>query len=101
MEEKKNNQTEKLSYEELSDALSDVTNNYNRLMARYQEAVNALNNFDFSSFFLSMLFKVMEHPNRYDEKFIKWCVSNIQGSLVAFAETREKELQEAEKDEAK
>jgi len=101
MEEKEKKQPEKLSYEELNDAFVDLSNNYQKLMARYQEAMTALNNFDFSSFFLSMLFKVMEHPNRYDEKFIKWCVQNIQGSLIAFAETRENELKEAEKDEAK
>lgn len=88
MEElKKQEEPKKLTYEQLSKAASDLHVQYQKLMHEYQKAMEALNDqsFNYNSFFLQMLFKVMEHPNRYPDKFIDWCSSNIQNSLVAFA----------------
>ena len=99
--EKLNEQPQKLTYEELNDALADVTTNYNKLMGKYREAVNALNQFDFTAFFLDKLFRVLEHPNRYDEKFVRWCTENIQAAMYGFAAQKEKEMEEDKKDEAK
>ena len=112
MEEKnkKAGQQEKLSYEELSQAASDLHVQYQKLVAEYkklgeeyQKAVEALRNrdFDYTSFFLSMLFKVMEHPEMYNDKFVSWCSENIEGALTSFAEnTKPKEEEKTDGDEA-
>lgn len=100
MEENKN---KKLSYEELSKAASDLHVQYQKLVVEYQKAMEALRNrdFDYTSFFLSMLFKVMEHPEMYNDKFVSWCSENIEGALTSFAEnTKPKEEEKTDEDEA-
>ena len=94
MEVKKNTeQPKKLTYEQLSQAASDLHVNYQKLSAMYQKlsdeyekAVEALKNrdFDYTSFFLSMLFKVMEHPEMYNEEFVTWTSKHIEDALYAF-----------------
>lgn len=108
MEEKqKAGQPEKLSYEQLSKAASDLHVNYQKLSAMYQQlsdqyekAVEALKNreFDYTSFFLSMLFKVMEHPEMYADDFVNWTVQHIQDALYSFdsAMNSEEKKDEAE-----
>lgn len=83
MEEKTN---KKLSYEELSKAASDLHVQYQKLVAEYQKAMEALRNrdFDYTSFFLQMLFKVMDHPEMYKDTFVEWCAGNIEGALMSF-----------------
>ena len=100
MEENKN---KKLSYEELSQAASDLHVQYQKLVVEYQKAMEALRNrdFDYTSFFLSMLFKVMEHPEMYNDKFVSWCSENIEGALTSFAEnTKPKEEEKTDENEA-
>lgn len=92
MEEEKNetqNEKNKMTYEELSKAASELHVQYQKLMAEYQKAMTALNSreFDYMSFFLSMLFKVMDHPNMYKTEFVKWCQMNIQNIMTSFAAT--------------
>lgn len=100
MEEKK--KQEKLSYEELKQKFGDLFGQYQKLSAEYQRAVQALNNrdFDYTSFFLSMLFKVMEHPEMYETEFVEWTAKHIQDALYAFdkamAQTPEEKTDEAE-----
>ncbi len=97
----------KLTYEELNKACSDLHQNYQRLAAEYQKAVQALNDrqFNYMSFFLQMLFRVIEHPEAYREEFVAWAAQNIEQSLSSFAESmtqaaeQEKEA-ETEKNEA-
>ena len=88
MEENKTKKEEpkKLSYEELSQAASNLHVQYQKLLAQYQKAMAALNDrsFEYTSFFLSMLFKVMEHPEMYSEDFVKWCAGNIESALRDF-----------------
>ena len=89
MEEKNTkNGAKKLSYEELERAAGDLHMQYQKLVVEYQKAQQALAEMDFNqtSFFLSMLFKVVEHPEAYTEEFNKWAVENIQGAMIAFAE---------------
>lgn len=90
MEEKK------LSYEELSKAASDLHVQYQKLVAEYRKAMEALRNrdFDYTSFFLQMLFKVMEHPEMYTSDFVSWCSKNIEQALTAFAESAKPEKEE-------
>lgn len=107
MEENKN---KKLSYEELSQAASDLHVQYQKLVAEYkklgeeyQKAMEALHNrdFDYTSFFLSMLFKVMDHPEMYNDKFVSWCSENIEGALTSFAENaKPKEEEKTDENEA-
>ena len=87
MEEKKKNvQPEKLSYDELKQRFGELSLQYQKLVAEYRKAMEALNSrdFDYTSFFLSMLFKVMEHPEMYSEEFVTWTSKHIEDALYAF-----------------
>ena len=88
MEEKKKKQEqpEKLSYDELKQRFGELFGQYQKLSAEYQRAMEALNSrdFDYTSFFLSMLFKVMEHPEMYNEEFVTWTSKHIEDALYAF-----------------
>lgn len=79
---------EKLTYDELNKACSELHQQYQRLAAEYQKAVQALNNrqFDYMSFLLQMLFNALEHPEHYSQEFVKWAAKNIEESLTSFAE---------------
>ena len=85
-EKKKNGQPEKLSYEELAKNFGELHLQYQKLVQEYQRAVQALNSrdFDYTSFFLSMLFKVMEHPEMYSDEFVSWTSKHIEDALYAF-----------------
>lgn len=85
-EKKKNGQPEKLSYEDLAKNFGELHLQYQKLVQEYQKAVQALNSrdFDYTSFFLSMLFKVMEHPEMYTEEFCKWTSEHIMDALYSF-----------------
>ena len=85
-EKKKNGQPEKLSYNELAKEFGDLHLQYQKLVAEYRKAMEALNNrdFDYTSFFLSMLFKVMEHPEMYNEEFVTWTSKHIEDALYSF-----------------
>ena len=98
MEEKK--KQEKLSYEKLQQVAGDLQIQNQKMLQHIQKLQEALDdrNFNYTSFFLSMLFKVMEHPEMYDNKFVEWCANNIQNSLTAFASASQTE--EEKKDEA-
>lgn len=95
-------ENKKLTYEELSQALGDLHVQYQKLAQEYQNALEALRNrdFDYTSFFLSMLFKVMDHPEMYNDDFVNWATRNIETALRTFAdagkEPDEKKGNEAE-----
>lgn len=97
MEEKKQ---KRLTYDELNKAASELHVQYQKLYAEYEKAMEALRNrdFDYTSFFLQMLFKVMEHPDMYTEKFVKWASGNIESALVAFAESAHQQQEEEKKE---
>lgn len=86
------NTGKKLSYEELSKAASDLHVQYQKLMNEYQRAVMALQSkdFEYTAFFLQMLFKVMEHTEMYSIEFTAWASENIERILTSFAESEEK-----------
>lgn len=86
MEEKK--QQKKLTYEELANQYGELHLQYQKLVDAYQKAMQALQNkdFDYTSFFVSMLFKVMEHPEMYESEFVEWTAKHIQDALYAFDE---------------
>jgi len=100
MEENKTQEKKKLSYEELSQACADLSAQNQQMMAEIRRLHAALNDSDFNkmSFFVSMLFKVVEHPEMYDDEFTKWCVANIEGAMRGFVAAPEQK--EEKKDEA-
>lgn len=93
-EQKKPGQPDgKLSYDELNKAASEIHLQYQRLTEQYrqlaqehQKALAALESreFDYMSFFLSMLFKVMEHPEMYTSAFVTWVGKKIEDALRSF-----------------
>lgn len=87
MEENKAKEQKKLSYEELNQAASELWQANQKLTQQIQQMQKALENrdFDYSSFFLSMLFKVTEHIDLYTDEFKKWTIENIQAALTSFA----------------
>lgn len=101
-ENKKNQQPKKLTYDELNKAVSELHVQYQKLLGEYQKAMQALQNrnFDYTSFFLQMLFKVMDHPEMYKEEFVKWASENIEGALISFVDNFKAPAAEEKKDEA-
>ena len=94
-------QPQKLSYEKLKQALGNLEIQYNKLSEMYQRAMEALNarDFDYTSFFLSMLFKVMEHPEMYTDTFVTWAGKKIEDALYSFDKAMTGQPEE-KKDEA-
>ena len=88
MEEKKNPGQKKLSYEELAKSFGELHLSYQKLYAEYEKAVEVIKNreFDYTSFFLSMLFKVMDHPEMYNVEFVNWASKCIEDALRSFDE---------------
>ena len=98
MEEKK-----KLTYEELSQRFGELYSQYQKATEYIQKLQGALNEntFNQTSFFISMLFKVMEHPEMYSEDFVKWSQENIESALRTFAEAFAEPKEEEKKEEVK
>ena len=103
MEEKKTTvegqAQEKLSYDKLKQMVSDLYADNQKLSRRVEQLTQQLNQFDSTSFVLSMLFKVMDHPNQYDKPFLAWAKANIQSALTAMLAPEPEE--EEKKDEDK
>lgn len=98
MEENKKKQ-EKLSYEELQKVAGELSQQNQKLMQYVKQLQDALQkrDFDYTSFFLSMLFKVMEHPEMYSDKFVKWVSESVEEALTSFADAQQKAVEEKEK----
>lgn len=80
-EEKKENG--KWSYEELEADFNQLRSDYKALVVRYQNAMHE-KEFEYMSFFLQMLFKVIEHKPAYEPEFGKWAADNIMNILTIF-----------------
>lgn len=93
--------SKKLSYEELSKRFGELYAQYQKAMEYIQKLQNTLsdNNFNQISFFVSMLFKVMERPEMYNEDFIKWSQENIESALRTFADTFKESEENGDKNE--
>lgn len=85
MEPKK--EQKKLTYEELSQKFGELYTQYQKAIGHIQKLEASLNEntFNQTSFFISMLFKVMEHPEMYKEDFVSWSAENIESALRSFA----------------
>ncbi len=95
------NKNKKLTYDQLTKAFGDLHQNYQKLAAEYQKAMEALRNrdFDVTAFFLTQLFKVMDHPDMYKQEFVQWCADSIQAALTTFSESMKEEPAKEEKSE--
>ncbi len=91
----------KLTYDELNKAFADLHQQYQRLASEYRKAMDALGSrdFEYTSFFLQALFRVLDHPDRYGDKFVDWCVKNIEAALTGFAESAKPQNAAEKKDE--
>lgn len=102
-ENKKKGQPEKLSYEELAKNFGELHLQYQKLAQEYQKAMSALRDreFEYTSFFLSTLFRVMEHPEMYNTEFVDWASKHIEDALYAFDEMMTPAKSEEKTDETK
>lgn len=100
MEEKKQ---AKLTYDELQQKFGE-------LFAQYQKATNYIqkleqtlseSTFNQTSFLISMLFKVMDHPEQYKTDFVKWASENIESTLAELANALSARGEEEKKEETK
>jgi len=59
-----------------------------QLVNRVKQMAAVIENksFDYMSFFVSMLFKVLEHPEQYKKEFVVWAASKIEDALLSFDE---------------
>ena len=79
-------QPKKLTYEQLAQKFGELHLQYQKLQDAYMKAMEALNSrdFDYTSFFLSMLFKVMEHPEMYSDTFVTWASKKVEDAMYSF-----------------
>ena len=99
-----------MSYDELRKTCSELFTDNKKLSYQIEQMKQALEqshkmlesrDFDYTSFMLSMMFKVVEHPEMYSDEFVKWVVANIESSLKTFVSTMQEQANEAEvKEEA-
>lgn len=92
MEEKKqdkNPQEQRLSYDKLKEAASELSVQYQKAVQYIQSLEQKLENQNFSrtAFLLDSLFKVMDHADLYDKEFVAWSKDNIQDAVREFYES--------------
>lgn len=86
MEEKK--KQEKLTYEQLNEAMGDMSIQYQKAVSYIRKLEESLEKLQFNraAFLLESLFKVMDHAELYDEEFVTWAKENIQEAIKSFYE---------------
>lgn len=77
---------QEISFEQLKQYYGELSQRYQQLAADAEQMQQALQSreFDYMSFFVSMLFKVMEHPEMYNEEFTTWAAKEIEDALRSF-----------------
>ena len=89
MEAKQNKaEQKKLSYEDLQQKFGELYTSYQKAVDYIKKLESAMNEqtFNQTSFFISMLFKVMEHPEMYSTDFVAWATESIESALKAFSQ---------------
>ena len=79
-----NTKTQKMSYEELEQVASQLSQQAQQLYARLQQA-------EMSNMFkrLDLLFKVVENAHAFSEEFVAKCVKEMEESLTIPEEVQE------------
>ena len=102
--------TKKPTYEELVQKFNDIAAANQKMQSfleKQREYIDQLEralddkSFSSASFFLTALFKVVEHPDMYRPDFVKWSVENIESALIAFSENSGGDKEEKNKDNEK
>lgn len=96
------NKNQKLSYEELNKAASELHVQYQKLLTEYQKAMSMLQakDFEYMSFFLQMLFKVVDHSEKYSADFSVWAIENIENMMTQLAAATQKNLESEDEPKA-
>ena len=86
MEEKK-----KLTYEELQRIVADLHQKNQYLEDTLKKYMKALDDkeFEYMAFFLTNLFKVVDHTEIYPTDFVDWCVKNIVTAMRSFSPSQD------------
>lgn len=90
-----------LTREELKANFDELTIQYRKAVDYIQQLREELQkrDFDYSSFYLSMLFKVMESPAMFSQEFVTNCAQEIENALTSFHQAMTEASSET-KDEA-
>lgn len=90
MEEKKNpaqpKKQQEITFDQLKQYYGELSQRYQQLAEQNEQLRRALEDqqFNYMSFYLSMLFKVMEHPEMYSEDFVAFATKEIEDALRSF-----------------
>lgn len=89
MEEKNKKPAQKpqeITFDQLKQYYGELSQRYQQLAAQNEQLQQALENqeFNYMSFYVSMLFKVMEHPEMYQEDFVSFAAKEIEDALRSF-----------------
>lgn len=107
MEEKKQNpgqeQPKKMTYEELNKVANELYVANQKMQERMQKMQEALQgqDFQYTAFFMDSLFKVIDHAELYDEKFVEWCIMHIKTALETFVANSEPAQEENKEKDGK
>lgn len=85
----------------------ELVKKFNELYTQYTKATEYIKHLEASlkesersfnkiSFFISMLFKVMDHPEQYKPEFVQWAADNIMSALGEFSNAFGPEKEEEE-----
>lgn len=76
-----------LTYEQLKQKFGELYAQYEKATQYIQQLQSALNssNLEQISFYLSSLFRVVEHPEMYSDSFVKLATTDIEKLLTSFS----------------
>lgn len=101
MEEKKeqNQATKKLSYEDLENAARQIAAQLDAVAKENRQLKSTIQQLQLGNLYteLGFRFKVLEHPEFFDENFITQCVNNIVEVMTPQPESDNKEEPKEEK----
>ena len=82
MEEKKNKEVVKPTYEELQSSMYQMTEQLNKYYKENQYLIQQINNMNNTFTRLNYLFKVLENSQHFNSDFIISCVDEIESCMT-------------------
>ena len=86
MEEKKNKEVVKPTYEELQSSMYQMTEQLNKYYKENQYLIQQINNMNNTFTRLNYLFKVLENSQHFNSDFIISCVDEIESCMTIIQE---------------